>query len=57
MCYNQVASVIALAYQLSDLAQDDVDLETRLANVRTIVHDLPDTNFDLLRRIIEHLEK
>ncbi|OBZ69986.1 hypothetical protein A0H81_10131 [Grifola frondosa] len=38
-------------------ARDDVDLDTKLSNVRQVVHSLPESNFDLLKRIVEHLEK
>ena len=34
-----------------------MDLETKVYNVRDIVHQLPAANFDLLKRIVEHLEK
>ncbi|EIW54075.1 uncharacterized protein TRAVEDRAFT_132023 [Trametes versicolor FP-101664 SS1] len=37
--------------------RDDVDLQTKVANVREIVHTLPGANFDLLKRIVEHLER
>ena len=37
--------------------REDVDLETKVYNVRDIVHQLPAANFDLLKRIVEHLEK
>ena len=37
--------------------RDDIDLGTRVANVRDIVHALPPANFELLKRIVEHLEK
>ncbi|KAI0700969.1 hypothetical protein C8T65DRAFT_656956 [Cerioporus squamosus] len=42
---------------LSAAGRDDVDLQTKVANVREVVHGLPSANFDLLKRIIEHLEK
>ncbi|KAL6305095.1 hypothetical protein BKA93DRAFT_731484 [Sparassis latifolia] len=42
---------------LSAAALDGVDLDTRLSHIRKVVHGLPDPNFDLLRRIVEHLEK
>ena len=38
-------------------AQNDVDLDTRLANIRRIVHELPRPRFDLLKRLVEHLDK
>ncbi|KAH9888368.1 hypothetical protein C8Q73DRAFT_794141 [Cubamyces lactineus] len=37
--------------------RDDVDLQTKVSNVREIVRSLPTANFDLLKRIIEHLER
>ncbi|KAI0669428.1 hypothetical protein C8Q78DRAFT_977573 [Trametes maxima] len=37
--------------------RDDIDLQTKVSNVRQIVHSLPAANFDLLKRIIEHLER
>ncbi|KAI1790396.1 hypothetical protein LXA43DRAFT_891223 [Ganoderma leucocontextum] len=37
--------------------REDVDFETKVSNVRDIVHALPAANFDILKRIIEHLEK
>ncbi|KAH9851116.1 hypothetical protein C2E23DRAFT_886858 [Lenzites betulinus] len=37
--------------------RDDVDFQTKVANVREIVRSLPGANFDLLKRIVEHLER
>ncbi|KAI0629663.1 hypothetical protein C8Q77DRAFT_1141583 [Trametes polyzona] len=37
--------------------RDDVDFQTKVANVREIVRSLPGSNFDLLKRIVEHLER
>ncbi|KAI0366782.1 hypothetical protein BV20DRAFT_971516 [Pilatotrama ljubarskyi] len=37
--------------------RDDVDFQTKVSNVREIVRSLPSANFDLLKRIIEHLER
>jgi GTPase-activating protein BEM2 len=34
---------------------DDFDL--RLSKIRAIVHDLPQPNFDLLKRVAEHLDR
>lgn len=46
-------------YYKSDLVWrleiDDFDL--RLSKIRAIVHDLPQPNFDLLKRVAEHLDK
>ncbi|EKM53679.1 uncharacterized protein PHACADRAFT_198103 [Phanerochaete carnosa HHB-10118-sp] len=36
---------------------EESDLDSRLANMRTVVHELPRTHFDLLKRLIEHLDK
>ncbi|TFY81474.1 hypothetical protein EWM64_g2531, partial [Hericium alpestre] len=33
------------------------DFNTRLARMRTVVHALPRYNFDLLKRVVEHLDK
>ncbi|KAH8103500.1 hypothetical protein BXZ70DRAFT_925997 [Cristinia sonorae] len=38
-------------------SNDAVELETRLSNVRAVVHSLPDANFSLLRRLMEHLDR
>ncbi|KAI0689000.1 hypothetical protein BC835DRAFT_1371134 [Cytidiella melzeri] len=37
--------------------QNDVDLDTKLINMRHVVHDMPRIHFDLLKRLIEHLDK
>ncbi|KAI0352013.1 hypothetical protein OH77DRAFT_829733 [Trametes cingulata] len=37
--------------------RDDVDFQTKVSNVRGIVRSLPAANFDLLKRIVEHLER
>ncbi len=37
--------------------RDDVDLQEKVANVREVVHGLPSANYDLLKRIIEHLDR
>ncbi|TBU46639.1 hypothetical protein BD309DRAFT_888031 [Dichomitus squalens] len=37
--------------------REDVDLDTKVSNVRDVVRKLPAANFDLLKRIVEHLEK
>ncbi|TFK85784.1 hypothetical protein K466DRAFT_664258 [Polyporus arcularius HHB13444] len=42
---------------LSAAGRDDVDLQEKVANVRDVVHGLPSANFDLLKRIIEHLDR
>jgi len=42
---------------LDAVALDGVDLTERLSNIRKVVHALPDANFDLLKRVIEHLDK
>ncbi len=34
-----------------------MDFETKVSNIRDIVHALPVPKFDILKRIIEHLEK
>ena len=39
------------------VGREDVDFETKVSKVRDIVHALPVANFDILKRIIEHLEK
>lgn len=44
-------------FQTSGPGNDDTDLDSRLANVRSVVHELPRANFDLLKRLIEHLDK
>ncbi|KAI0919200.1 hypothetical protein AcV5_002181 [Taiwanofungus camphoratus] len=46
--YNEILAAAAL---------DGVDLESRLSSIRKVVHTLPNSNFDLLKRIVEHLEK
>ncbi|KAH9922575.1 hypothetical protein B0H21DRAFT_826955 [Amylocystis lapponica] len=43
--------------QILEAVSSECDLEARLANLRNVVHALPDTNFDLLKRIVEHLER
>ncbi|KAI0090890.1 hypothetical protein BDY19DRAFT_887550 [Irpex rosettiformis] len=44
--------------KLMDAAnQTDVDLDKKLANLRDVVHELPRIHFDLLKRLIEHLDK
>ncbi|KAJ3539493.1 hypothetical protein NM688_g6351 [Phlebia brevispora] len=37
--------------------QDEVDLDTRLNNIRRIIHELPRPRFNLLKRLVEHLDK
>lgn len=37
--------------------REDVDFETKLTIVHDIAHALPAANFDILKRIVEHLEK
>ena len=37
--------------------QEGVDLDVKLANIRRVVHKIPDTHFPLLKRLIEHLDK
>lgn len=32
-------------------------MDTRLASIRRVIHDLPQARFDLLKRLIEHLDK
>ncbi|OCH89401.1 hypothetical protein OBBRIDRAFT_732687 [Obba rivulosa] len=36
---------------------DDTNLDTRLGNIRQVIHSLPAPNFSVLRRLIEHLDK
>ncbi|CAL1711692.1 unnamed protein product [Somion occarium] len=38
-------------------ANDSMDLEARLSTIRRIVHTLPGSRFDLLRRLMEHLDR
>jgi GTPase-activating protein BEM2 len=52
-----VASVLVYCYLLYCKDQNDVDLDTKLISMRQVVHDLPRTHFDLLKRLIEHLDK
>ncbi|KZT03884.1 uncharacterized protein LAESUDRAFT_728564 [Laetiporus sulphureus 93-53] len=42
---------------LEAAARDGVDLPERLSGVRKAVHALPGSQFDLLKRIVEHLDK
>ncbi len=37
--------------------ESDVDLDKKLANLRQVVHELPRIYFDLLKRLMEHLDK
>ncbi|CCM03013.1 uncharacterized protein FIBRA_05130 [Fibroporia radiculosa] len=46
--YNEILQAVAL---------DGTDLSERLSGIRKVVHALPGANFDLLKRIVEHLEK
>ncbi|PCH35674.1 hypothetical protein WOLCODRAFT_28060 [Wolfiporia cocos MD-104 SS10] len=43
--------------QILEAAGVEGDLSARLSSIRKVVHSLPDVNFDLLKRIVEHLEK
>ena len=36
---------------------DAPDLDSRLANMRSVIHELPRMHFDLLKRLVEHLDK
>ncbi|THH29042.1 hypothetical protein EUX98_g5142 [Antrodiella citrinella] len=38
-------------------SNDAIDLQTRLANIRQVIHSLPQSNFSLLKRLMEHLDK
>lgn len=39
------------------VVNEESDLDSRLANMRAVVHELPRTHFDLLKRLVEHLDK
>lgn len=38
-------------------ANDAVDLDTKLYNIRQVIHNLPASNFHLLKRLMEHLDR
>lgn len=38
-------------------ALDGADLDTKVSGIRRVVHSLPNARYDLLKRIIEHLDK
>jgi len=38
-------------------ANEETDLDSRLANMRAVIHELPRMHFDLLKRLVEHLDK
>ncbi|EMD33011.1 hypothetical protein CERSUDRAFT_161123, partial [Gelatoporia subvermispora B] len=42
---------------LGAAAPDDTDLNTRLSNIRKVIHSLPPSNFSIIRRIVEHLDR
>ncbi|KAI0074864.1 hypothetical protein K474DRAFT_1499666 [Panus rudis PR-1116 ss-1] len=42
---------------LAAAGNESIDLETRLSNIRRVVHSLPQTRFDLLKRLMEHLDR
>ena len=50
-------SFIASDRSQSPIGQTDVDLDKKLSNLRNIVHELPRIHFDLLKRLMEHLDK
>ncbi len=35
----------------------EVDLDTKLSNIRRVIQDLPRARYDLLKRLMEHLDK
>ena len=39
------------------LANDASDLEVKIGNIRKVVRALPSAHFDLLKRLMEHLDK
>ena len=39
------------------IVQENIDLDTRLANMRAVVNELPRPHYDLLKRLVEHLDK
>lgn len=39
------------------MTAQELDLDTKLKNIRQVVNDLPRPYFDLLKRLIEHLDK
>ncbi|KAI8978267.1 hypothetical protein BD414DRAFT_421946 [Trametes punicea] len=51
------AETYAAILNAASSGRDDVDLQTKVSNVREVVRSLPAANFDLLKRIIEHLER
>jgi hypothetical protein len=45
-------------FYLSDVVGPEInDFDLRLSKIRTIVRKLPQSNFDLLKRVAEHLDK
>lgn len=52
--YN-FTTISTCTYRLA--GQDDIALDTKLLNIRQVVHDVPRIHFDLLKRLIEHLDK
>ncbi|KAH9927766.1 uncharacterized protein B0H18DRAFT_1118293 [Fomitopsis serialis] len=42
---------------LRTVTLDGADLDTKVSGIRRVVHGLSDMHFDLLKRIIEHLDK
>lgn len=36
---------------------NEADLDTKLAKIREVVHELPRPHFDLLKRLVEHLDR
>ncbi|KAI9061367.1 hypothetical protein FKP32DRAFT_1594529 [Trametes sanguinea] len=51
------AETYAAILNAASSGRDDVDLQTKVSNIREIVRSLPSANFDLLKRIVEHLER
>jgi len=41
----------------ASLITDIEDFNTRIERIRTVIQALPRHNFDLLKRVVEHLDK
>lgn len=46
-----------IANLTTSLANDSPELEVKLAKIRGVVQALPSTHFDLLKRLMEHLDR
>ena len=43
--------------EICRVAMNEADLDTKLAKIREVVHELPRPHFDLLKRLVEHLDR